>query len=107
MVPETLGLISLAVMVAAFVQGTVGVGFALIVVPVIGLLSPGLLPACLLILMLPLNLYVAWRERSAIDRTGARWIAGGRLLGTFGGIWILASLPASDMPCSDFPGART
>jgi len=55
--------------------------------------------------MLPLNLYVAWRERSAIDRPGAQWITGGRLLGTFGGLWILASLSASHM--NVFVGAST
>jgi hypothetical protein len=37
--------------------------------------------------MLPLNAYVAWRERSAIDRLGAQWITGGRFIGTFGGLW--------------------
>ena len=85
-------LISSAVLVAAFVQGTTGVGFALIVAPVVGLLSPDLLPLCLLVLMLPLNLYVAWRERGAIDRSGAQWITGGRVLGTFAGIWVLMAL---------------
>jgi uncharacterized membrane protein YfcA len=98
-------LISVAVVAAAFVQGTVGVGFALIVVPVAGLLSPQLLPTCLLILMLPLNVYVAWRERSAIDRSGAQWITGGRLIGTFGGLWILMALSASYM--NVFVGAAT
>src|SRR6185437_16170058 len=81
-------LISSAVLAAAFVQGTTGVGFALIVAPVVGLLSPDLLPLCLLVLMLPLNLYVAWRERGAIDRSGAQWITGGRFLGTFVGLWV-------------------
>ncbi|MFS2056474.1 hypothetical protein ACEN8K_47735, partial [Variovorax sp. CT11-76] len=54
---------SLAVLVAAFVQGATGVGFALIAAPVIGLVRPELLPVCVLVLMLPLNLYVAWREQ--------------------------------------------
>lgn len=94
---EAMGLISLAVVVAAFVQGTIGVGFALIVVPVIGLISPSLLPASLLMLMLPFNLYVAWRERDAIDRAGSRWITGGRILGTLGGLWILTRLPPNAM----------
>jgi len=45
--------------------------------------------------MLPLNVYVAWRERAALDRSGAGWITLGRLVGTFGGLWILAAMPAS------------
>ena len=50
---EHLVLISLAVLFAAFVQGATGVGFALIVAPVIGILRPELLPVCVLVLMLP------------------------------------------------------
>jgi len=90
-------LISLAVLIAAFVQGASGVGFALITAPVIGLLRPELLPVCVLVLMLPLNLYVAWRERSAIDRTGASWITAGRVFGTAGGLWVLAVLSANHL----------
>jgi hypothetical protein len=96
---------SLAVLVAAFVQGATGVGFALIAAPVIGLVRPELLPVCVLVLMLPLNLYVAWRERGAIDGTGARWITGGRVAGTAGGLWVLAALSAGQL--SLFVGAST
>ena len=35
-----------AVAIAAFIQGAVGVGFALICAPVIGLIEPELLPVC-------------------------------------------------------------
>lgn len=94
---EHLVLISIAVLFAAFVQGATGVGFALIVAPVIGILRPELLPVCVLVLMLPLNLYVVWRERGAVDRIGAGWITGGRILGTAGGLWVLAALSASHL----------
>jgi len=94
---EHLIVISLVVVFAAFVQGASGVGFALIVAPVIGLLRPELLPVCVLVLMLPLNFYVAWRERAAIDRTGASWITAGRILGTAGGLWVLAVLSANHL----------
>jgi len=87
--------IATGVVVGAFVQGTTGVGFALIVAPLMGLFAPALLPVCLLVLMLPLNAYVAWRERAALDHSGARWVTFGRFLGTFGGLWILAALPAN------------
>ena len=89
--------ISLAVLFAAFVQGSTGVGFALIAAPVIGLLRPELLPVCVLVLMLPLNLYVIWRERHAVDRGGATWITGGRVLGTAGGLWVLTALSATQL----------
>ena len=86
--------LSLAVAFAAFVQGTTGVGFALITAPLFGLLAPGLVPVGVLALMLPLNLYVAWRERGAIDLRGTGWITAGRVLGTAGGMWVLAALSA-------------
>ena len=88
---------SVAVLVAGFVQGSTGVGFALIVAPVISLMKPELLPVCLLILMLPLNAYVVWRERAALDKVGAAWISSGRIVGTAGGLWVLVALSASQL----------
>jgi uncharacterized membrane protein YfcA len=90
---EVLALIALSVLIAAFIQSTTGMGFALIVVPVVGILKPSLLPGGLLILMLPLNAYVAWRERAAIDFHGVKWITAGRAVGTFGGLWVLIAIP--------------
>lgn len=88
-------LTALLVLVAAFVQGSAGVGFALIVAPVVGLIEPALLPVVLLVLMIPLNVYVAWRERHALDTGGAGWITAGRVAGTAGGLWVLVAVPAS------------
>ena len=94
---ESLLLLSLAVTFAAFVQGATGVGFALIVAPLVSLLEPRLLPVCLLALMIPLNFYVAWRERAQVDRKGASWITAGRIGGTVGGLWLLAALTTSQL----------
>lgn len=88
-------LIAAGVMVASFVQGTTGVGFALIVAPILALLAPDLVPVSLLMLMIPLNAYVAWREWQALDHSGAAWITVGRFLGTFGGLWLLTTLTSS------------
>lgn len=85
----TYALIGAAVLVAAFVQGSTGLGFALITGPVVGMIEPGLLPVFLLIQMIPLNGYVAWRERHALDVAGTTWISLGRFVGTFGGLWVL------------------
>jgi len=89
--------IAAAVILAAFIQGATGVGFALIVAPILAFLAPDLVPVCLLVLMIPLNVYVAWRERAALDRSGACWITAGRLLGTFGGLWVLAALTSRQL----------
>lgn len=85
--------VALAVASGAFIQGTTGMGFALIVAPILGILEPSLLPIGLLVLMLPLNAAVAWRERQAIDLRGTKWITLGRVVGTFGGLWVLVVLP--------------
>ncbi|MFJ3073433.1 MULTISPECIES: sulfite exporter TauE/SafE family protein [Pseudomonas] len=94
---DPLYLIAVAVACGALVQGATGMGFALIVAPVMGLLAPQTLPVSLLILMLPLNAAVAWRERRAIDFRGSSWITLGRFAGTFGGVWILLWLPLSQL----------
>ncbi|GAA1627467.1 MULTISPECIES: sulfite exporter TauE/SafE family protein [Brevibacterium] len=84
-----LGIIAGTVLVSAFVQGSTGMGFAMIVAPVVSFIDPSLIPVMLLVLMIPLNLYVAARERSAIDWHGVKWISVGRFAGTFAGLWIL------------------
>lgn len=89
--------IAVAVMIAGFIQGSSGVGFALIVAPVLGLFAPALLPVAVLILMLPLNAYVVWRERAAVDLCSGAWITAGRFAGTFGGLWVLVTLSASHL----------
>ncbi|MFE1381880.1 sulfite exporter TauE/SafE family protein [Streptomyces sp. NPDC058740] len=90
---ETLAVLALTVAVAAFVQGSSGLGFALIVAPVAGLLAPGLLPGFVLAAMIPLNLYVAWRERASLDLRGAGWITAARLAATPGGLALLWLIP--------------
>jgi len=92
-----LALLSATVALAALVQGATGVGFALIVAPVLAIAAPELVPVSLLALMVPLNVYVAWRERRALDWRGAGWITLARFAGAFGGLWVLAALPAKDL----------
>lgn len=89
----TLAVLTLTVAVAAFVQGSSGLGFALIVAPVAGLLAPGLLPVFVLAAMIPLNMYVAWRERASLDLRGAGWITAARLAATPGGLALLWLIP--------------
>ncbi|WP_323718508.1 sulfite exporter TauE/SafE family protein [Paracoccus aminovorans] len=84
--------LSLLVGASAFIQGAVGIGFALIMAPIFGFVDATYLPVTLLILMLPLNFLVAWREREAIDRPGASWITVGRFFGTFLGMAVLVAL---------------
>lgn len=85
------------VAVGAFVQGSSGMGFALIATPVMGIVQTDLLPVVILALMIPLNVYVTWRERGSVDRRGASWITAGRIAGTFGGFAILVAVPTSQL----------
>ncbi|QRZ16211.1 sulfite exporter TauE/SafE family protein (plasmid) [Paracoccus methylovorus] len=85
-------LLSMMVGASAFVQGAVGIGFALIMAPIFGLIDASYLPVTLLILMLPLNFLVAWRERQMIDRRGTSWITAGRFFGAFLGMAVLIAL---------------
>ena len=91
--------------IGAFVQGSTGMGFALITVPVFAILQPSLIPVAVLFLMLPLNAYVTVRERHAIHWFGVRWITFGRFLGTFAGLWILTVI--SGRPLELFIGIST
>ncbi|WP_017613747.1 sulfite exporter TauE/SafE family protein [Nocardiopsis salina] len=86
-------LLAVVVAVAAFVQGSSGLGFALIVAPVVGIVAPGALPVFLLALMVPLNSYVAWRERHSLDMRGAGWITAARLASTPAGLLVLVAVP--------------
>jgi uncharacterized protein len=56
------------------------------------MLRPDLLPGCVLILMLPLNVYVSHREWQAIDWRGVSWITLGRCAGGVVGLFVLAVL---------------
>ncbi|GHB52304.1 permease [Streptomyces cirratus] len=105
MTSQTLALLAVTVAVAAFVQGTSGLGFALIVAPVAGLLDPALLPVFVLASMIPLNAYVAWRERDSLDLRGAGWITGARLAATPLGLALLWAIP--DGRLGLFVGAAT
>ncbi|MFF4713473.1 TSUP family transporter [Streptomyces eurythermus] len=93
MTAQTLTVLALTVAVAAFVQGSSGLGFALIVAPVAGMLDPHLVPVFVLASMIPLNLYVAWRERASLDLRGAGWITAARLAATPAGLAVLWMIP--------------
>ena len=89
MTPVAFIVVAVAVLLSAFVQGSTGMGFAMITAPVVSIIDPTLIPVMLLVLMIPLNCYIAVRERSHIHWHGVKWISVGRFAGTFFGLWIL------------------
>jgi uncharacterized membrane protein YfcA len=76
--------------IAASVQGTVGLGFAMVSVPLLSLIHPSLAPVPQLLVVLPLTVTMAWRERNAIDLHGFWWLIGGRIPGAFLGVALLS-----------------
>jgi uncharacterized membrane protein YfcA len=82
-----------AVGLGAVVQGSVGFGLALVVVPAMTLVSPEALPATVLLLTMPLASVMAARERHAIYAPGLVYLLSGRLLGTLGGVGLLLLVP--------------
>lgn len=90
MAPEVWALALLATVLAAFVQGTVGVGYAVVAVPILALLDPSLAPVPQLLTALPLTLIMLWREHSEVDLHGVGWLIAGRLPGAALGVGLLA-----------------
>jgi uncharacterized membrane protein YfcA len=78
------------VTIGALVQGSVGFGANVVAVPVIAVLEPDALPATLALVVIPLVVVMAVRERHAVDGPGATWITVGRLPGTALGAWVVA-----------------
>lgn len=81
-----------AVVIGATVQASLGLGLGLVAAPVVALLDPSLMPGAVLVTTaaLPaLTLISEWRH---IDVRGMLWALGGRLIGTVGGVWVVAVL---------------
>lgn len=78
------------VVLAAAVQGTIGLGFNIVAVPVMSLINPLLAPVPQLILSLPQTVAAVAREHTGVDRRGVMWIVLGRFPGLAIGIWLLA-----------------
>lgn len=77
----------------AVVQGSVGFGFALVAVPVLTLVRPEVLPATVLLLMMPMATTMAVKERREIDTPGLAYLLSGRLAGTLGSVGLLWLVP--------------
>jgi uncharacterized membrane protein YfcA len=75
---------------AAATQGVVGMGFAMVSVPILALINPSLAPVPQLLITLPLTLTMAWRERHHIQLSGVGWIIGGQVPGAVIGVGLLA-----------------
>ena len=76
------------------VHGTIGMGIALVSVPVLALVDPALVPVPQMLLALVLNGFLFWRDRGAVDTAGLGWVIAGRVPGAVLGTWLVAVLGA-------------
>jgi uncharacterized membrane protein YfcA len=84
--------LSLAVLAAAMVQGSVGIGFALVAAPVVTLVDTDLMPGMMIMLGSLLTVLTFVREVGHVRWSGLGWALGGRLPGTVLGVLIVASV---------------
>ena len=73
----------------AAVQGAIGFGYALVVVPALLLVAPEAVPVTALTVATPMVLVQAFAERHALDRGGFARMTAGRVPGTALGAWVL------------------
>lgn len=93
MSPGAYALVSVAVVVAGCLQGSIGFGMGMVAAPVVAIVDPGLLPGMLIMLAAVLTLIVTVRERDSINLSGAGWALFGRVPGTVAGVLLVALLP--------------
>ncbi|MBM3694978.1 MAG: sulfite exporter TauE/SafE family protein [Actinobacteria bacterium] len=93
--PASLPVLALAwvlTLAGAAVHGTIGMGIALVSVPILALVDPALVPVPQMLLALVLNGFVFWRDRGALDTRGLGWVIAGRVPGAALGAWLVAIL---------------
>lgn len=75
------------------VQATLGFGGSFIMVPAVAVLVPEALPGAVLLGLLPMTSWVAWRDRHAVDRTAFVRISLGRVPGMAAATAVVALAP--------------
>lgn len=77
------------VVIGSAVQASIGFGMGLIAAPILGLIDPAFLPAAVVIIVFPLGIGVALRDRASIDWRGVGLALLGRLPGVVLGAWVV------------------
>lgn len=83
--------------VAAGVQGLIGLGLGLVAAPVIALVAPELMPDLMIWLAAMMPLVTLVREHHEIDWTGLGWSLPTRVLGTVVGVVLVATVPEAGL----------
>jgi uncharacterized membrane protein YfcA len=88
--PTELILLALVAAAGGAVQGSIGFGQNLVLVPIVALVVPEAVPGALVALGVPLTVIMATREWHGVDWPGLGWIVLGRVPGTVVGVLIVA-----------------
>jgi uncharacterized membrane protein YfcA len=83
--------------VGGWLQGSIGFGFGFVVVPTLALLEARALPATVLLVMFPVTIAMAYRERHAVDLRGVVTLSVGRFAGTALGVWLVVLVSAESL----------
>ena len=94
--PAEFALLALVAAAGGAVQGSIGFGQNLVLVPVVALVVPEAVPGALVTLGIPLTVIMAVREWHGIDRSGLGWIVLGRVPGTVVGV-VIVTLVSGDL----------
>lgn len=84
---------ALAVMAGALLQGTGGIGFAMVAAPIVAIVRPDMVPGPMIVAGGAISLLIAVREHRSIDRRGALIALGGRIPGAILAGLIIGLLP--------------
>lgn len=80
------------VYVGAVMQASTGVGVGILSSPVLLLVDPDFVPACIVVSVLPLSFTVAWADRAHVDRPGVIAALVGRLPGLVLGAVVVTQI---------------
>lgn len=90
---------AIAVMAAASaIQATVGMGMALVSVPLLALIEPAFVPGPILLSSVVLTVAMAYRGRKALDSRDFGWSLVGLAAGTVAGAVVLAHVSGPSLP---------
>ncbi len=92
---QTYGFACAAVLAAAIVQGSTGLGFGMVAAPVLAIVDPIFVPGPFLVLALIVSALVAMREWRSIDRSGVGYALAGRIPASFLAGFTVAAIPAA------------
>jgi uncharacterized protein len=89
---EIMFVIAVSVLLGGFVHGAIGYGVGLVVLPIMAFAIPDRLPQVILLIAMPTVVWMAFQERRHLDIAAMSWLLSGRLVGTFGGVYLVTVL---------------